>query len=150
MMTIIGLMVVIAAPVFGGESVLTLQEASSHMIQVTETVIYSDGTVTREITDYTQDADTFLKRISWHLSAQNAAAVRRLMPRIAALPEHVSEEGRLRLDPSWRSFEFMLDGRRCDSAFESYTDESLATPRTAQFTDLWHEVLAIVERDMEP
>ena len=131
------------------DSMLALFQASGHLIQVTETVIYSDGTVTRETTDWTRDAVSPHSRKVWHLSAADLAAVRAFLPQVRALPQWISEQGRLRLDPPQRSFEFTLHGTTCYSSFESYTDTSLATEDTAHFTKLWEQIEAIVAEDEE-
>lgn len=141
---------ILTRQVLAADAILVLREASGHLLLITETVIYSDGTVTRQTTDYYKDADSFIRRTAWHLSPSALAEVNTLLPRIAGLSEHVSEEGALRLDPAMRIFEFTSEGRLCYSSFESYLDESLVTGQTERFTNLWRKVIDLVNMQEEP
>jgi hypothetical protein len=120
------------------------------MLLITETVIYSDGTVSRETTDYHKDVGSFIRRTAWHLSPAALAQVNALLPLIASLSEEVSGEGALRLDPATRTFAFTVEGRLCYSSFESYLAETLVTADTEHFTGLWHEIVDLVNSHEEP
>jgi hypothetical protein len=141
---------ILAHQALAASSILVLREASGHLLLITETVIYSDGTVSRETTDYYKDADSFIRRTAWHLSPSALTEVNSLLPQIMGLSEHVSEEGALRLDPATRTFEFTFEGRLCYSSFESYLDESLVTGQAEHFTNLWRKVSDLVNAQEVP